>query len=99
MISEKKKREYYALAKQIKEGIHTPQKVFEAFERHPDEASEIVNFWLTHDEFTQNVVNFLAIEKLRIKFERCYKKELPIWDLRTIFYGLTRIILKLRKIF
>lgn len=97
MLTEQQKREYYTLAEQIFKGIHPPVRVFEAFELAPEEAATIVDFWMRCDEFTQSVAHYLAIEKTRIFLEKTYKKELPKWHRRTISYGLTRIILKLRK--
>lgn len=97
MLTEQQKREYYTLAEQIFKGIHTPARVFKAFALAPDEAATIVNFWMRCDEFTQNVAHYLAVEKARLILETSYKKELPKWHLKTISYGLTRIISKLRK--
>ena len=97
MLTDVQKKMYYELAIQINKGQHTPQRVFEAFEEFPDEASKIVNFWLTNDAFTQGVVHYLAIEKLRIQFEKCYRKEidkctLMKHNLRLILNGLKQIL-------
>jgi len=98
MITEQQKREYITLAQQIYEGKHTPIRVLQAFELHPNEAAVIINFWMTYNDFTQSIVDYLAIEKLRIKFENNYKKELPKWHQKTISYGLTCLKSKLKKI-
>ena len=81
MLTEEQIKIYYKLAVEIKNKEHKPEKIFKAFEIYPDEASEIVNFWLTFDEFTQSIVNYLAIEKRRILFEKCYRKEINKWTL------------------
>jgi hypothetical protein len=97
MLTEQQKREYYTLAEQIFKGIHTPARVFEAFELAPEEAATIVNFWMRCDEFTQSVAHYLVIEKQKLLLEKTYKKELPKWHRRTISYGLTRIISILKQ--
>ena len=97
MLTEQQKREYYTLAEQIFKGIHTPARVFKAFELAPEEAATIVDFWMRCDEFTQSLAHYLAIEKQKFFLEKTYKKELPKWHLKTISYGLTRTISKLRK--
>lgn len=81
MLTQEQMRIYYNLAKEIRNGEHKSEKIFEAFETYPDEASEIVNFWLMCDEFTQSVVHYLAIEKCRLLYERCYRKEVDKWTL------------------
>ena len=97
MLTKEQMRVYYTLAQEIYEGKHPPIRVFEAFAIAPEEAATIVNFWMRCDEFTQSVAHYLAVEKVRLLLENTYKKELPKWHLKTISYGLTRIILKLRK--
>ena len=72
---------YYELAQQINAGKHKPENVFKAFEEYPDEAGQIVNFWLQYNEMTQSVVHYLAIEKCRLLYEKCYGKEMSKWNL------------------
>lgn len=81
MISEEKKREYLQIAVLINNGAIPVPVILEDFQEHQERATEMINFWLTFDEFTQKVVNYLAIEKLRISFEKCYRKEVNIWTL------------------
>lgn len=97
MLTEKQKREYYQLAEQIFKGIHPPARVLQVFELVPEEAATIVNFWMRCDEFTQSVVHYLIIEKQKLLLEKTYKKELPKWHRKTIFYGLTHIISILKQ--
>ena len=75
MITEEKKREYLQIAVLIDAGAIPVPLILVDFEEHQERAAEMVNFWLTYDEFTQKIVHYLAIEKLRIHFENCYRKE------------------------
>lgn len=75
MITEEKKREYLQLAKLIDAGAIPIPLILRDFEEHQEMAAEIVNFWLTFDEFTQKVVHCLATEKARIYLENCYRKD------------------------
>ena len=81
MISNEKMREYLQIAVLINSGAIPVPVILEDFQEHQERATEMINFWLTFDEFTQKVVNYLAIEKLRISFEKCYRKEVNIWTL------------------
>lgn len=96
MLTDEEK-EYLCLAYMINDNTVDIKTILNYFEDEPDKSAEIVNFWLTYDEFTQKIVHYLAIEKLRIKFESNYKKELPKWHRKTISYGLTRIISTVKK--
>jgi hypothetical protein len=101
MLTDEQKRAYITLAQQIYEGKHNPQMVFAAFQEYPDEASEIVNFWLQYNDFTQIVVHYLAIEKYRILCEKCYRKEIDKWtltkhNLRLILNGLKQTLFGVR---
>ena len=93
----REEREYLYLAHLINDKQISVPQILKYFEAKPDKSASMVNFWLTYNSFTQDVVHYLAIEKLRIKFENNYKKELPKWHLKTISYGLTRITLILKK--
>lgn len=102
MLTDAQMKIYYELAIQINKGQHKPVKVFEAFEEFPDEASEIVNFWLQFNELTQSVVHYLAIEKCRLLYERCYRKEIDKWtltkhNLRLILNGLKQSLFGVKE--
>lgn len=102
MLTDEQKRAYITLAQQIYTKEHTPERVFAAFQEYPDEASEIINFWMTYNDFTQTVVHYLAIEKYRILYEKCYRKEIDKWtltkhNLRLILNGLKQILFGVRE--
>ena len=67
--------EYLYIAQLINEKKISVQQILKYFEAEPDKSASMVNFWLTYNPFTQSVVHYLAIEKLRIKFEKCYQIE------------------------
>lgn len=81
MLSKEKQREYYKMAEDIHSGKYSIFAVLSAFENYPEEASTIVDFWMRCDEFTQEVVHNLAVEKMRIRLEVCAEKEVNIWTL------------------
>lgn len=102
MLTDEQKRAYILLAQQIYTKEHTPQRVFEAFQEYPDEASEIVNFWLQYNDFTQTIVHYLAVEKYRILYEKCYRKEIDKWtlmkhNLRLTLNGLIKSLFGVRE--
>ena len=75
MITKEKMREYLQIAVLIDAGAIPVPLILEDFQENQERAAEMVNFWLTFDEFTQKVVHYLATEKARIYLENCYRKD------------------------
>lgn len=96
-ITEEEKRMAINLAMKIDIGEVTLSEVIFAFDKFPLSARAIMAFWMSFNEMTKEVAERVGYEKCREHLEKCYKKESK-WHQKTIFYGLTRIILKLRKI-
>ena len=75
MLTNEKMKEYLQIAVLIDSGAIPVPLLLEDFQQNQERAAEMVNFWLTFDEFTQKVANYIAIEKCKIYLENCYRKD------------------------
>lgn len=63
------------LANKIRKGQISIQFVFDKFEQEPEYATEIVDFWMSHNSMTRDVAYQLATYKTIMTLEKCYKLE------------------------
>lgn len=98
MITEEEKRLLVNLAMKIDVGIVPVWAVVAKFDEDYKTACEIMKFWGEFNDMTRQVAERVGFEKCRQHLDNCYEKELTIWHWKTISYGLTRMILKLKKI-
>ena len=96
MITEEEKRMAVNLAMKIDTGEISPITVLITFENCPTAANEIIEFWLSFNDLTKSVAEYLAIEKSRMYLENCYEMEFDKCSkmkqsLRLIVNGLKQI--------
>lgn len=102
MITEEEKRMAINLAMKIDVGEISPVAVLVTFDNCPTAANEIIDFWLSFNEFTKSVAEYLAIEKSRMYLENCYEKEfdkcsIMKHNLRLILNGLKQILFGVKE--